>query len=78
MVLSWTDFEEPLYVEGPMGTFGDSYDIFSLLCPAKTGVVDIDGKRAVGYPYPREAWQRTTGRAMSSALIAVCEALIDR
>ena len=77
IVLHWTDFETPLYVEGPRGTFGDNYDIFSLLCPAQSGVVEIDGRRAAGSPYPREAWKRTTGRALSSALIAVCEVLID-
>jgi hypothetical protein len=78
IVLTWADFEPPLYVEGPRGTFGDEFDIFSLLCPARTGVVEIDGRRVAGEPFPRELWRKSTGRALSSALIAVAEVMIAR
>jgi hypothetical protein len=78
IALTWADFEPPLYVEGPAGTFGDEFDIFSLLCPARTGIVEIDGQRAAGEPFPREIWRRATGRALSSVLIAMGEVMIAR
>jgi hypothetical protein len=78
IALTWTDFEAPLYFEGPRGTLGPSYDIFSLLFPAGTASVTIDGRPARGEPYPREIWRPSTGRALSSALIAIGEVLIER
>ncbi|MBI2195101.1 MAG: hypothetical protein HYU36_24220 [Planctomycetes bacterium] len=75
--MSWWNFETPIYVEGPRGSFGPDYDIFSLLCPSRAATVKINGRKAVGSPYPREIWRATTGRALSSTLIAVAEVLID-
>jgi len=59
------------------GRFGDGYDIFTLLCPARSGGVEVDGRRAAGDPYPREVWRPSMGRPLSSALIALCEVLIE-
>jgi hypothetical protein len=78
IVLTWTDFEPPLYFEGPRGTLGADYDVFSLLFPAATASVSVDGVAAQGRPYPNEIWRPSTGRDLSSALIAICEVLIDR
>jgi hypothetical protein len=78
IVLTWTDFEPPLYFEGPRGTLGADYDVFSLLFPAATASVSVDGIRARGHPFPNEIWRPSTGRDLSSALIAICEVLIDR
>jgi hypothetical protein len=78
LVLRWADFEPPLYFEGPQGTLGTDYDVFSLLFPAATASVTLDGEAARGQPYPREIWRPSTGRDLSSALIAICEVLIER
>jgi hypothetical protein len=77
IALTWTDFEQPIYFEGPRGTLGASYDIFSLLFPAATASVTIDRRPVSGQPYPREIWRPSTGRDLSSALIAICEVLIE-
>src|SRR5205823_366239 len=62
ITLTWTDFEPPLYFEGPRGTVGPSYDIFSLLFPAASASVTINGRSVSGQPYPREVWRASTGR----------------
>jgi hypothetical protein len=48
IVLRWADFEPPLYFEGPQGTLGADYDVFSLLFPATTASVTLDGEAARG------------------------------
>jgi hypothetical protein len=78
VVLTWTDFEPPLYLEAPDPAIRAGMDIFSLIAPARTGVVEIDGQRAAGSPYPNETWRAATGQARSSALIAICEVLLRR
>jgi hypothetical protein len=77
IVLRWADFEPPLYFEGPRGTLGADYDVFSLLFPAATASVTVDGEQARGQTYPNEIWRPSTGRDLSSALIAICEVLIE-
>jgi hypothetical protein len=76
IVLRWADFEPPLYFDGPRGTLGADYDVFSLLFPAASASVVIDGEPARGQPYPNKIWRPSTGRDLSSALIAICEVLI--
>ena len=75
--LTWQGFETPLYLEAPRGVIGQDYDIFSLICPARSGTVVIDGVAEAGTPYLNEAWTRSTGQPRSSALVAVCEVLIE-
>ena len=69
--------EEDVARGAQTGRFGDGYDIFTVLCPAQSGWVAVDGRRAAGDPYPREVWRRSMGRPLSSALIAVCEVLVE-
>jgi hypothetical protein len=78
IVVTWADFETPFYLEAPVGVIGTDYDIFSLICPARSGTVEIDGRRAVGAPYANDVWTRSTGQPRSSALVALCEVLVER
>jgi hypothetical protein len=78
IVATWADFETPFYLEAPVGVIGTDYDIFSLICPARSGTVYIDGRRAAGAPYPNPVWTRSTGQPRSSALVALCEVLVER
>ncbi|MCW5852366.1 MAG: hypothetical protein KIT87_19990 [Anaerolineae bacterium] len=74
---TWADFETPFYLEAPQGVIGADYDIFSLICPARTGQVRIGGRAAAGVPYPNEVWRKSSGQPRSSALAALCEVLVD-
>ena len=78
IALTWQDFEAPIAYEGVQGTLAPDYDIFSVLGPAARASVTINGRAAPGQPYPREVWRKTTGRALSSALIAICEFMVWR
>ena len=78
VLLTWTDFEPPLFLEAPDPAIRAGLDIFSLIAPAGTGLVEINGQRAAGAPYPNETWRAATGQARSSALVAVGEVLLRR
>ena len=77
LAFTWADFETPFYLEAPKGVIGADYDIFSLICAARTGQVRIGDRRAAGEPYPNEVWRKSTGQPRSSALVALCEVLVD-
>jgi hypothetical protein len=75
--LTWADFETPFYLEAPQGVIGADYDIFSLICSARTGGIVIDGRPLDGDTYANPTWTKSTGRPRSSALVALCEVLVD-
>jgi hypothetical protein len=77
IAMAWSDFEAPFYLEAPQGVIGGNYDIFSLICPARQGTLEVNGQAASGEPYLNETWTKSTGQPRSSVLVALCEVLVD-
>ena len=67
--LVWSDFAEPFLLDTPTGGKTNPYGITSLFIPARAAEVIINGKKAVGRPFPT-----TRGRMENStAFLAFSE-----
>lgn len=70
--LTWRDFSEPFQLDIPTGGAQNPFGITSLIIPAKTADVMINGKRAAGRVYPQ---MRGSTRS-SSAFLAFSESWV--
>lgn len=72
----WDALDPPFFAEGPGGGFSDAEDIWSLLVPARTAFIQVNGRFAPGAAYDDDVWLPKLGRTVSSAHAALGETRI--
>ena len=70
--LVWRDFDAPFQVDMPVGSERNPFGVVSLIIPAKSAEVIINGKKTAGNVYP----QKFGPAQMSSASLAFSESWI--
>ncbi len=72
VVISWWDLQAPLV--GPPTLHPRI--VFTILVFAEDAAIELDGRKVVGAPYPREAWAKSLGTPMSSCVFALAETMV--
>jgi hypothetical protein len=75
IVATWEGLGDAVVTEGPVGTFTDRHDYFTVLFFASRATITVNGSAVPGEPYTTTQWDRSIGGERSSCVFALAETM---